>query len=208
MNTHTRRIRPVAGGVSAIATFAVLALAACSSGSSKPQAQVPVLPTSASANSPASAGTAGTTGATEATGAAGASGTATSARPRITLDMTNAQLDALYNKYNQCLAANGFVKGQFPGQAAITKAENACVSQNPLPPWQTDASNPKAGDFVHAVVQCLRDKGVQYVDAGSPQGGAYVWSFGGPNNDSQSITLGLKYTPDCEKQVAAQGIGS
>jgi hypothetical protein len=71
-----------------------------------------------------------------------------------------------------------------------------------------DASNPKAAEFVHAVVQCLRGKGVQYVDAESPEGGAYAFSFGGVNNDSRSISLGLQYTPDCEKQVAAQGIGN
>jgi hypothetical protein len=123
--------------------------------------------------------------------------------------MTNEQINALYVHYNQCLATNGWNKQKNPtDQVAMTKAQNACVSADPLPPWQIDASNPKAAEFVHAVVQCLRSKGVQYVEAESPQGGAYSYSFGGPNNDSQSINLGLQYAPVCEKQVAAQGIGN
>lgn len=124
--------------------------------------------------------------------------------------MTNDQIDALYEQYNQCMAGNGWSKQKNGGDTvAMAKAENACVSEDPLPPWQIDASNPKAAEFVHAVVQCLRGKGVQYVDAeSSPQGGAYSFAFGGRDNDSQSINLGLRYTPDCEKQVAAQGIGN
>ncbi|WP_370380876.1 hypothetical protein [Catenulispora sp. GAS73] len=123
--------------------------------------------------------------------------------------MTNTQISELYVRYNQCMAANGYSKRtNVQDQAARVKAENACVSEDPLPPWQLDASNPKAAEFVHALVQCLRDKGVQYVSADSPQGGQYTVSFGGPNNDSQSINLGLQDMPGCEKQVAAQGLGS
>lgn len=123
--------------------------------------------------------------------------------------MTNPQISDLYVHYNQCLATNGYSKTKnVKDEAARTKAENACVAQDPLPPWQLDASNPKAGDFVHAVVQCLRGKGVQYVSEMSPEGGQYGYSFGGPDNDSRSIDLGMQDTPDCEKQVAAQGIGS
>ncbi|WP_194908732.1 hypothetical protein [Catenulispora rubra] len=123
--------------------------------------------------------------------------------------MTNTQINSLYTQYSQCMATNGYSKEKnLRDQAAMVKAQNACVSEDPLPPWQLDASNPKAAEFVHAVVQCLRDKGVQYVSADSPQGGQYGVSLGGPNNDSQSITLGMQDTPDCEKQVAAQGLGS
>ncbi|MBS2548453.1 hypothetical protein KGQ19_16420 [Catenulispora sp. NL8] len=123
--------------------------------------------------------------------------------------MTNAQINVLYDQYNQCMARNGWSKQTNVGdQVAQTKAQNACVAEDPLPPWQLDASNPKAGDFVHAVVQCLRDKGVQYVEQNSAQGGIESFSFGGPNNDSTSIRLGMQYTPDCEKQVAARGIGN
>lgn len=204
MKTHTWFVRSLAGGVLAIST---LASAACGSGgsssSAQPQAQVPTLATSAAV--PASA-----TSTAAATGAATTAGTpAGAARPRLTLDMTNTQISALYDRYSQCEARNGYSKQKnVEDQAARTKAENACVGDDPLPPWQLDASNPKAADFVHAVVQCLRDKGVQYVSTSAPEGGQYGISFGGPDNDSQSITLGMQDTPECEKQVAAQGIGS
>lgn len=201
MKTHTWSSPPVAGGVVAACA---LALAACSSTAGKqPQAQVPSLPavvaTSSSASASANAGA-----------SAGTSSSATAARPRITLDMTNTQINALYNQYNQCMATNGYSKQKnVQDQAARIKAENACVAENPLPPWQLDASNPKAGAFVHAVVQCLRDKGVQYVsENNSPENGRVGFSFGGPDNDSRSITLGMQDAPDCEKQVAAQGLGS
>lgn len=204
MKTHTWSSRPAAGGVVAACA---LALAACSSTAAKqPQAQVPSLPASVATSGSASVN--GNANA-NASAPAGTTGSATAARPRITLDMTNTQIDALYTQYSQCMATNGFSKQKNPrDQVAMMKAQNACVSQDPLPPWQIDASNPKAAAFVHAVVQCLRDKGVQYVSADLPQGGQYAFSFGGPNNDSQSITLGLQDTPDCEKQVAAQGLGS
>ena len=206
MKAHTWRTPTVVGGVVAVCA---LALAACTSSAAKqPQAQVPSLPTSV-ASAGSSAGSSSGSGAASAHAQAGTTSTATAARPRMTLDMTNTQISALYEQYSQCLATNGFSKAKNPqDQVAMTKAENACVSEDPLPPWQIDASNPKAAEFIHAVVQCLRDKGVQYVSSDSPQNGQYVLSFGGADNDAQSITLGLKYTPDCEKQTAAQGLGS
>lgn len=182
---------PRTGAATVLAVFA-LALTACSAPSS-PQAQVPTLPTSSSAGR----STAPTT-----------STSADAGRPRERVDMTNDELNALYTAYNQCLAVNGYDKRKNgPDQAALTKAQAACVSKDPLPPWELDASNPHGEDFVHAVVQCLRTKGVQYVQEEPPQGGRWSFSFGGPQNDPTSISKGLQYTPDCEKQVAAQGIG-
>jgi hypothetical protein len=122
--------------------------------------------------------------------------------------MTNDEKAALYAVYNQCLATNGYDKRKSgANQAAETKARAACQSKEPLPAWELDASNPHGADFVHAVVQCLRDKGVRYVSEEPPQGGRYMFSFGGPGNDADSISKGMRYAPDCEKQVAAQGIG-
>ena len=189
--------RVIAAGLLVASGFA---LAGCG-GPDQPQAQVPVLPATGS-SSP-------TSGATSTSADPG--------QPRERLDMTNDELDALYAQYNQCLAANGLTKGTPGGGSGAApvvvppggeaKAREACKSKDPLPPWELDANNPHGADFVHAVVQCLRAKGVRYVDEGPPQSGRYVFSFGGANNDSDSITKGLQYTPDCEKQVAAQGIG-
>lgn len=191
--------RAVAAGVLAAAT---LALAACSATTSAPQAQVPTLRGTGSTTQPASA----------------TSSSADAGRPRERIDMTTAELQALYDPYNQCLTTHGWNRKRIgtgsgiaaggADQAAMSRAEAACVSQDPLPPWQIDASNPQAENFVHAVVQCLRTKGVKYVSEEPPEGGAYTWSFGGPQNDAQSISLGLEYSQPCEKQVADQGIGN
>ncbi|HET6504874.1 MAG TPA: hypothetical protein VFG87_29335 [Amycolatopsis sp.] len=195
MIPHTRVL---AAGVLALSAFA---FAACTA-TSAPQAQVPTLPAAGSATQPAPAGT---------------STDADAGRPRERLDMTNDEITALYGPYNQCLAANGDGKPTTGsgGMSAVTvdpgveaKAETACQSKEPLPPWELDANNPQGADFVHAVVQCLRDKGVRYVSEEPPQNGRYAFSFGGPGNDPDSISKGLQYTPDCEKQVAAQGIGN
>ncbi len=169
-----------------------LLVAACG-GPDQPTAQVPTLPGS--------------------TAPSGSNSSATSAstdpgQPRERLDMTNDDIDALYTVYSQCMAANGWDKSKNGAdQAAMDKAANACKSKDPLPPWELDASNPHGADFVHAVVQCLRGKGVKYVQESPPQGGRWTFAFGGDNNDPDSISKGLEYTPDCEKQVAAQGIG-
>ena len=178
-----------------VAASALVLLAGCSS-QAAPPAQVATLSTSG-----------------------GPSGSATSTspadpdngRPRERIDMTNAEANALYEIYGTCMAQNGFDKAKArtyadPGQAEA-KARAACASKNPLPPWELDASNPHAADFVHAVVQCLRAKGVQYVDEEPPQDGRMLYGFGGPQNDPTSISKGMELAPTCEKDVAAQGIG-
>lgn len=178
-----------------VVAVSAFVLAACGSHPSTPQASVPTLATSATSG--ASAAPSGTGGSDPDAG-----------RPRERLDMTNDELNALNTAYTQCLTANGWTKQRSDTDPALTaKAEAACVSKNPLPPWELDASNPHAGDFVHAVVQCLRGKGVRYVDEEPPQGGRYSLSFGGTQNDSSSISKGLDLTPACEKEVAAKGIG-
>jgi len=134
-------------------------------------------------------------------------------RPRERIDMTDADSTAMYDAYSACLAQHGFEKSK----AATTpraeleqleeKANAACVSKNPLPPWELDSSNPHAADFVHAVVQCLRAKGVRLVSEEPPQGGRMLYGFGGPQNDAESIRKGMELAPVCEKEVAARGIG-
>lgn len=49
------------------------------------------------------------------------------------------------------------------------------------------------------MVQCLREKGVRYVEVVNDPGESTVsYAFGGPNNDSESITLGLDHAEECE----------
>ena len=141
----------------------------------------------------------------------------TASRPRERLDMTNEELSALGEAYDRCLADHGYgpkpggqgggdtpVVGQPPDESKRAGAEAACLDKKPLPPWEYDIANPESADFVHAVVQCLRDKGVRYVDEEplTPGEDRRVLSFGGPNNDSESISKGLALIGVCEKESA------
>ncbi|GGU13452.1 hypothetical protein [Lentzea flava] len=129
-------------------------------------------------------------------------------RPRERIDMTPEDLEALYNAYDRCLAQFGMDKqsqvrarqsGTVPPKAEEDKARKACESKNPLPPWEKDVNNPEAVDFANRVVQCLRDKGVRYVEVHNEPGAEIVtYALGGPNNDAASITLGLEHAKECE----------
>lgn len=169
------------------ATLALLLLlAACGKPEAQPQVASISTPPSSAAKTPA----------------------AQEQRPRERLDMTPEDLDALYVAYDQCLAGFGLDKkgrsAEGSGRAEPTKEEldkalQACEVKNPLPPWEKDATNPEALDFANRVVQCLRGKGVRYVEVHNEPGATAVsYAFGGPNNDAASITLGLEHAKECE----------
>ncbi|CAM3804179.1 hypothetical protein KIPE111705_25840 [Kibdelosporangium persicum] len=164
---------------------AALVLAACSA---QPQASRPEV---ASLTTPG-------------VGPASASATSQEQRPRERLDMTPEDHAALIAPWLQCLAEHGVDK-KAPTQPKelVDKANAACASKMPLPPWEKDASNPEALDFANRVVQCLRQKGVRYVEVSREPGSEQVGvSYGGPNNDQESITLGLRYTQECEIEAS------
>jgi hypothetical protein len=128
-------------------------------------------------------------------------------RPRERLDMTPEDLEALQVPYDQCLAGFGLDKkgraavggGPQPPKEEVDKALQACESKTPLPPWEKDSTNPEAVDFANRVVQCLRGKGVRYVEVLVEPGSPIVtYALGGPNNDAASITLGLEHAKECE----------
>lgn len=142
-------------------------------------------------------------------------------RPRERLDMTEEESDALWKKYNDCLSEHdggradmsdaeidpdsGEVASIKPADAAkVKKAEAACQSLEPLPPWEYDVNNPESADFVHDLVQCLRNKGVKYVEETPPEPGdeQRTYALGGEHNDPESIRKGLELGPECEKEVA------
>jgi hypothetical protein len=152
-----------------------------------------------------------TTGATPApTSAAPAA-----SRPRERLDMTNEELIALSEAHNQCLMDNGGGRKPESGsggpvaapvdEATIAAAEAACLDKKPLPPWEYDVANPESADFVHDVVQCLRDKGVEYVEEWPVEPGEDRRSvaFGGEQNDPESISKGMNLIGGCEKELSA-----
>jgi hypothetical protein len=137
-------------------------------------------------------------------------------RPRERLDMTPEEIEQLYDAYNQCVAAHG---GSYKGSGrsgdptprVVSPEEDAaaaaaCVDKDPLPPWEYDVSNPESADFVHKMVQCLRGKGVRYVDEEpvNPGEDRRTFSFGGPQNDSESISKGLNFVGPCEKELSVK----
>jgi len=170
----------------------VAAVAACSSPPDKPS-QVASLatPGSSSTSSPSSS-----------------AAPADSQRPRLRIDMSREDKDALLQAAARCMVDHGVDKTRFhtdgmPTDEVMKAAEKACESKNPLPPWEMDRTNPESLDFAGRVVQCLRDKGVKkvevYNDPNSPIVGA---SLGGPENDSESITKGLDFMDECEKEAS------
>jgi hypothetical protein len=176
-----------------VALAALLALTACSTPSPKP-------PEVASLSTPSS------------------SATATSApkeeRPRERLDMTPEDYEALRAPWDQCMAQLGMDrKGRAlegsgrpePTKEELDRALKTCESKDPLPPWEKDSSNPEAVDFANRVVRCLREKGVRYVEVVNEPGATTVsYAFGGPNNDAQSISLGLEHAQECEIAASAK----
>jgi hypothetical protein len=132
-------------------------------------------------------------------------------RPRERLDMTNDELIALSEAHNQCLIEHGAGNKAEPGgpgpvdDATIAAAEAACLNKEPLPPWEYDTANPESADFVHAVVQCLRGKGVKYVEEWPVEPGDDRRSvaFGGEQNDPESISKGMNLIGGCEKELSA-----
>jgi hypothetical protein len=144
---------------------------------------------------------------------AGASPSATPASsaaqaPRERIDGTAADFEALVKPYDDCMKSHGLGgKGlrlsdsKMPSKVVADAAEKECRPKYPLPPWELDPANPEAKDFARAVVQCLKAKGVKYVEV-NPDGPG--WSFGGPQNDAQSISKGMELSPACEREVAAK----
>lgn len=145
---------------------------------------------------------------------AAAATTTTAARPRLKLVMTQQDWDVLLAPYNKCLLAHGLTEQNgkigepqvLAGQSAlVTAARDACADQYPLPAWENDPKNPDALDFNRQVAACLRAKGVREVDVTTSDSNGFSsvgLSFGGQDNDQQSITLGLEYADTCEQQVS------
>lgn len=138
-------------------------------------------------------------------------------RPRERIDMTDADRKRLYAPYMSCLKDNGIdtsKRGQEPGVLGSgpttdpKKAKTAgkvCEPKLPLPAWEIDANNPDALDFGRKVVQCLKDKGVKYVELSTDNSSGIIGpSLGGPQNDMQSITKGMDLMPECQREVAGK----
>lgn len=141
---------------------------------------------------------------------------------RLRLDMTVEEEDAAYDIYNTCVAGESGVDltktrtgsddGDVSGVPALSPedsakldaASEACMIVQPLPPWEYDSENPDAVNFAQAVVDCLRGRGVVYVEV-VEDGGRVSLAFGGEDNDAKSISLGMDNYESCEAEVVASG---
>lgn len=134
-----------------------------------------------------------------------------SGRPRRRLDMSPSDIKFLYAPYNKCMAEHGITGlddskgGQvIPGVAIPEDALEACISLQPLPAWEQDRNNPQAMDFAQKVLECLKGKGVKYVELYNGDASEAVGPvFGGRQHDEQSNVLGQKYLPVCTQEVYA-----
>lgn len=136
---------------------------------------------------------------------------------RLRLDMTEAEEIAAQRIYDACVegesgvslddhkAAAGADRGvaTSPDAEKVEEASGKCAVVAPLDPWEYDRQNPDAADFSQAIVDCLHDRGVTYVEVVETSG-RFALSFGGPDNDSSSVSLGLQHYPSCEAEVVAK----
>lgn len=138
-------------------------------------------------------------------------------RPRERIDMTAADRQRLITPYLQCLKDNGIdalaqrkeagVLGSGPttDPKKAKTAGKVCEPKLPLPAWEVDAKNPEALEFGRKVVQCLKDKGVKYVELSPDTSSGVVGpALGGKNNDMQSISKGMDLMPECQREVAGK----
>ncbi|GAA2678253.1 MULTISPECIES: hypothetical protein [Actinosynnema] len=139
-------------------------------------------------------------------------------RPRERLDMSAEDLDALWRPHQECVAERSGVpvggsggSGSGDEMRAATPeevradeaAQAACLDRQPLPPWEKDPANPEAHDFAVRVVDCLRGKGIKYVEVAVDETwGGPVISLGGEHNDSASISAGLEHMGSCETEAS------
>lgn len=139
---------------------------------------------------------------------------------RLRLDMTQEEEIEAQAGYDRCTmdhsgipagagsdagGAEGGTGPASPEQAAADKeATEHCAALSPLAPWEYDPQNPDALSFVQAVVDCLHDRGVTYVEVVQDDGRIGL-ALGGPSNDPQSISLGMELHDQCEASVVDAG---
>ncbi|ACZ21300.1 hypothetical protein Sked_13600 [Sanguibacter keddieii DSM 10542] len=203
----------------------VVALSACSGAQSAPpetgSGEIASIPTT---EAPAAPGPADPTQGGPPADAADAAGDdlfATYGEPvRLRLDMTEEEEIEAQAGYDRCTMdhsgipagagsdAGGTEGGTGPASpeqaAADREATEHCASLLPLAPWEYDPQNPDALNFVQAVVDCLHDRGVTYVEVVQDDGRIGV-ALGGPSNDSRSISLGMELHDQCETSVVDAG---
>lgn len=91
-------------------------------------------------------------------------------RPRQRIDDTPEQSKRVSEPYRKCMGENGIPIGRDKNGPHLSseeyeviqpKAWEACKDKFPLPAWELDAKNPESMDFIHRVVECLRNNGAK-----------------------------------------------
>jgi hypothetical protein len=148
-----------------------------------------------------SGGGSGAKVATLASAAPSASASAGSTRPRYRFDMNADDEDALWVPYNRCLKEHGYTRvdakkeeeaaahGRPAGSKKARELRECEDKYLPLPEWEKDPANPRAGDFARAVNKCLKGKGIKM------EGDSIA--------DSEDVGKALKASGECEREVAA-----
>lgn len=179
------------------AVLIAVAVAGCAT-ATPPQEKVATLATTGASSTPSAAPTS----------------SPDASRPRYRLDMTNADMDQMLQPWKQCMAEHGSPMPTGPGISDPggsgkpgDPAWAACLPKHPLPPWQYDRGNPESMDFVHKMVQCLRQKGIKEVSEAPPTAGSERngLTLGGANNDADSVNRGMAMIPVCEKELTSGG---
>jgi hypothetical protein len=173
-----------------IAALTLTTLAPTACGSTKdPNPQVADLPTTAPA--------------TNGAAAPPSAGADTAGRPRLRIDMTDAELQAMYAPRERCLKKQpGLHDKSDPEKydASLKAAHEACLRFEPLPPTQLDSANPQAREFIGRVVTCMQEKGFQASAKLDPEAGQWLVKS---SNDDQIISS-EKPEAACMKQVAGK----
>lgn len=174
----------------ALLTLTTAALTACSSTKDQ-NPQVADLP----------APGAGTSSSTDGKAAVPADGADTAGRPRLRIDMTDAEFHAMFAPLDRCMSKQpGITDKSDPAkyEASTKAALEVCKRFQPLPPAQVDAANPQARAFIGLVVTCLQGKGFQ------ARAELYSDQWGVKYSNDEQIISSEKPEADCMKQVAAK----
>ncbi|KAB1944947.1 hypothetical protein F8271_08480 [Micromonospora sp. ALFpr18c] len=125
--------------------------------------------------------------------------------PRFRLDDTESDRAAKMKPYTTCMKSHGVdvmairqKKVPAPGDTVTQAANKACDPLYPRQPWEKDPTNPKARDFVYAVVKCLKAKNVDV----EPSADGLSYGFAGSADDPGAAGAGLDLAIACERDVA------
>ncbi len=131
-------------------------------------------------------------------------------RPRLRVDMSEEEEQAMWAGWAACLAEHGdtayadkLARREIKDvpEDVRNAARKACVPKEPLGFWQEDPKNPEAADIKREVDQCIRSKGV------NPDAGAGADPDNLDPGTVADVDKMLTATGKCQKEVYAKHQG-